>query len=280
MGNETNMENWAARERLKLIERAVWWRGWIGRPDLVEIFGISAAQASSDLQKYQELNPGALVYQMSRKRYEGAETMRCLLQEPRLEEAMAAFLGERVAVEAQGEVPGAGRVATVSPPRRKVDAHVERRIFLAVATGQKLEVNYHSVRSGGGETRVIVPRAFGHDGLRWHVRAWCGRNQCWLDFVLGRMASAGWPEAVTEELPADADWETFEELEYRVNPGLAEGQRQALEMDYGVDGKGILRIRCRKAMRQYVEAMLRVPPSGKRLPGHFVPSSSTEGSGE
>ena len=58
MGNETSVENWAARERLLLVERAAWWRGWIGRGDLVAMFGISPAQASSDLQKYQELNPG------------------------------------------------------------------------------------------------------------------------------------------------------------------------------------------------------------------------------
>lgn len=51
------------------------------RRDLVAAFGVSLAQASSDLQKYQELNPGALQYHMNRKRYEGAREMRWVLIE-------------------------------------------------------------------------------------------------------------------------------------------------------------------------------------------------------
>ncbi|GAA5481874.1 WYL domain-containing protein [Haloferula sargassicola] len=272
MGNATSMENWAARERLRLIERAVWWRGWIGRPDLVAMFGISSAQASSDLQKYQELNPGALNYQMSRKRYEGAEGMRCVLHEPRLEEGMAVFLGDKVAVGATAEFVGTGRVEMVKVPRRPVSAEVERRIFLAVCAGLRLEVNYHSVSSGRSGQRMIVPRAFAHDGLRWHVRAWCGRNGAWQDFVLGRISRASWPESVKEEPPVDESWETFETLQYRINPSLSAERRAALAMDYGVGKSGILKLRCRRAMRQYVEAMLRVPVETKRLPGHFVPA--------
>ena len=269
MGNETSMENWAARERLRLIERAVWWRGWIGRRDLVEIFGISAAQASSDLQKYQEVNPGALVYQMSRKRYEGAAEMRCVLHEPKLVEAMTAFLGEGAAVAASTDVGEGSRVAVVMPPKRKTSQDVERRVFLAVCGGLRLRVKYHSVRSGTNDLRWLVPRAFGHDGLRWHVRAWCEKNERWQDFVLGRMSSAYWPERVEGELPKDVEWEQIETLEYRINPQLSESQQSALAMDYGVGKSGVLKVKCRVAMRQYVEAMLRVPPSGKKLPGHF-----------
>ncbi|MCU0797370.1 MAG: helix-turn-helix domain containing protein, partial [Akkermansiaceae bacterium] len=114
MGNDTNMENWAARERLRWIERAVWWRGWVGRPDLAAMFGISAAQASSDLQRYQELNPGALAYHLGRKRYEGTEGMRCVMHEPSLVEAMNVFLGGGgVLTWPTGAVGGEGKVDVV-----------------------------------------------------------------------------------------------------------------------------------------------------------------------
>ena len=91
MGNRTNVESWAGRERMCFIERAAWWEGEVNRSDLAGVFGISAAQASSDLQAYQELNPGALAYNMSRKCYEGQEEMGCVLHEPRLEEAVGIF---------------------------------------------------------------------------------------------------------------------------------------------------------------------------------------------
>ena len=85
MGNATNPEQWAAQERLRFIEKSAFWRGTVNRPDLLAVFRISQAQSSADLQKYQELNPDSLVYNLNRKRYDGAESMTCVLHEPRWE---------------------------------------------------------------------------------------------------------------------------------------------------------------------------------------------------
>lgn len=274
MGNATNTENWAAQERLRAVECAAWWRGWVIRRDLSEVFGISTAQASSDLQKYQELNPGALVYHMSHKRYEGAEAMRCVLHEPRLEDAMALFLqGGAVAAATSWNVAAGGGSPVVDVarvPRRVVKGEVARAVFLAVSGKLNVKVRYFSVNSGTARWREIAPRAFGHDGLRWHVRAWDFDNEKWQDFVLGRMAGAKWPTACEVEPPVDKDWEREIVLSLKINPKLTEMARAAFAMDYGVGKSGVLKVRCREAMRQYVEAMLRVPADGKSLPAHFV----------
>lgn len=272
MGNETKIENWAAQERLRAVERALWWRGWIGRPDLVGVFGISAAQASSDLQKYLELNPGAMVYQMSRKRYEGTESMACMLHSPRLEEGMAAFLQQGgLGMISGGAIGNGPQISMVQPPKRKGLPEVERRVLLAVIQGKKLRVKYHSVRSGRDDWRWLAPHAFGHDGLRWHVRAWYHQGGHHGDFVLGRMSDAGWPEAMeSEDLPPpDEDWEAVEEHRYRINDSLSKERQAALQLDYGTGPDGILKITCRRAMAQYEEAMLRVPTAGE-LPAHFM----------
>ena len=87
MGNTSNREQWAVRERLAFIERVAWWRAAVNRSDVRDLFGISAAQASSDLQAYQELNPGVLVYNVRAKRYEAARKMICVMQVPQLAEA-------------------------------------------------------------------------------------------------------------------------------------------------------------------------------------------------
>ena len=120
MGNWNNEENWASRERLRCIERAMWWRGWVGRRDLVELFGISAAQASGDLQRYQELNPGALSYHTSRKRYEAAEGMVCRLHEPVFEEAVRHFLGAAAGTVRDAVVETAdSRISVIALPARR-----------------------------------------------------------------------------------------------------------------------------------------------------------------
>jgi len=270
MGNETNLENWAAQERLRTVERALWWRGWVGRADLSGLFGVSPAQASSDLQKYQELNPGVMLYQTNRKRYESAESMACVLHAPRLEEGMSAFLGQPgISTLASAPVANGPLVAVVRAPRREVSLEVERRVFLAVIQGKKLRVKYHSLRSGRSSWRWLAPHAFGHDGLRWHARAWCFESGEHRDFVLGRMSAAEWPVAMEEVPPRDDEWETFEELRFRINDSLTQDQQAALRLDYNTSSSGILKISSRRAMRQYVEAMLRVRVMDDP-PAHFV----------
>lgn len=267
MGNRSNREQWAGRERQGFIERAAWWRGMVNRGDLREVFGISAAQASADLQGYLELNPGALVYHLSRKRYEARPEMRCVLHVPQLEDAVRGIWGEGAPFAIQGGGGATGKVDVFSPPTRRAGEAVERRVFLAVDGGLRLRVKYWSVRGSSGAWREIGPRALGHDGYRWHVRAWCFGNGDFRDFVLSRIEEADWPGAAfTPPLPDDA-WERFAVLRLRANRELDEDGRKAIERDYGmVDGK--LEIRVRVAMREYFLAHLRVPAEEAR-PRHL-----------
>lgn len=70
MANLTNSDSWYPRCRLAWLERRAKERGSINRSDLIAEFGISPAQASSDLQTYHRLNPQALLYDLSSKRYQ------------------------------------------------------------------------------------------------------------------------------------------------------------------------------------------------------------------
>jgi hypothetical protein len=68
--NGTNPESWFPRCRLAWLERRAKSAGHIGRADIMDMFGVSPAQASSDLQAYLALNPESLNYHTGRKRYE------------------------------------------------------------------------------------------------------------------------------------------------------------------------------------------------------------------
>jgi hypothetical protein len=275
MGNETSLENWASRERLRMVEVFLWWRGWVGRGDLGEVFGISSAQASSDLQRYQELNPGAMGYQTSRKRYESSARMKCVLHEPRLPEGLS-LLEEGVG----GMVPqsqrlidgkaGSGRVAVVSLPKRGSQAAVERRLLLAAMGRRPVKVTYLSLSEGEVKPRVIVPHAFGWDGRRWHTRAWDQGHEDWRDYVLGRFDKASWPqEEAVEDLPKDEDWERLETIHLQVNPKLSEKAKAGIRLDYGLKDD-VLKLKVRTAMKPYLLAELFIEEGkAKELPRHF-----------
>lgn len=240
------------------IERTAWWRGAVNRGDLREVFGISAAQASADLQGYLELNPGALAYNLSTKRYEAQQAMRCVLHESRLEDAVRGVLG--------GSAPmggiSAAKVEVVATPQRRAPAEVERRVFLALDQGRRLEVKYWSVNSGGGRKREIAPHALGHDGLRWHVRAWCFENGDFRDFTLSRIEDAEWPGDNFTPPVADEQWEKEVPVVLRANRSLDEERRKAVERDFGMtDGR--LELRVREAMRGYLLAHLRMSDGGE-----------------
>lgn len=253
MGNVTNDENWAARERVRMTEVLLWWRGWIRRTDLIDYFGISPAQASSDLQRFLELNSTGVTYHTARKRYEAGETFSCVVHEPQWEEALSLLPGavpERRASSRATDSSAEAVVDSVQPLRRTIKENVQRRIYLALRGKQAVEVRYLSVNSSSRRWRKIVPRGFGWDGNRWHVRAWDAEAEQWKDFVLGRMEDCRWPTALSEEPPRDVDWETFVTLKIKPNRKLDKAAQDAIRLDFGMGNQG-LTLRVRKAMELY-----------------------------
>ena len=280
MGNVTNDENWAARARLREIEARLWWRGYVGRKELMEHFGMSPAQVSSDIQKYLKINAGVVVYHTSRKRYETLPAMKPVMHEPTLEEGLRLALGEEVhgtqrPVEGMCDL-AASPVSIVRMPRRAVDRDVQRFLLLAAAWGRKrtstwkVKVRYISVSSGSSGDRELVPRGFGFDGRRWHVRAYCLKSKDWRDFVLGRFEKVSWPTQA-EEVPEDDAWQQVETLTLTLNPELSEDQRKALRLDYGLQDDQLV-LEVRQAMRDYVLSNLRLNPpgDGPKRPQHFL----------
>lgn len=253
-------------ERLRFIERRAFWCGTVTRQDLAEVFGLSPAQASADLQKYQEMNAGALVYNLRKKRYEGAKRMKPALHEPRLEEALAQFVsgaGEAAVAlsllreSATGE-GAASVVDRVVLPVRSAPLEVQRRVFLALREGWRVRVKYLSVNSASHEWRWLHPGAFAHDGSRWHVRAWCEAREAWQDFNLSRMPEADWPVEGEAEPPPDEVWNRWVTLTLRPHHALKPEARAAVAFDYNmVDGQ--LELRVREALVDYLRARLLLP---------------------
>lgn len=267
MGNTTNKENWAASERLNAIERAAWWRGWVSRKDLVQIFGVSLAQASSDLQKYHELNPGVLHYHMSRKRYEVLHEMRCVVHQPRIEEGVRSFLGAGNMVMVTGNVQSNELCDVVELPLRQAADRVQRWLMVALSWKRSVKVRYFSMSGEKSSWRVIVPHAFAHNGYRWHVRAWCTEHQEYRDFVLSRIEDVKIPEAWNETLPEDAAWTKEVTVELKPHSALSPERKQVVELDYGLKQGETLKLQVREAMRGYVLAHFGIHDLD--LPQHF-----------
>lgn len=267
-------------ERMRFIERSAYWRGTVNRQDLARVFGLSMAQASADLQRYQQENPGALVYNLNRKRYEGAEGMTVRFTTPVLEEAMALFLNGGAEALGTGTIMGrpaglvpaeaSAQVQVVKMPMRRAAPEVERRVFLAVLRGWRLRVRYLSVNSGTDDWRWIWPGVFAHDGNRWHIRAWCEQRGAWADFTLSRIAEADWPGPGETPPPPDGAAERTESLKLRAHRDLGAKQREAVERDFAMND-GVLEVRVSGLVADYLRARL-----GMRLADGTAPAPLVE----
>lgn len=262
MGNASNPEQWAAKERLRFIERSAWWRGVIRRQDVSDVFGVGAAQVSADFQKYLELNPGSLVYSLNRKRYEGSAAMTRMLEDSTLEEAISQFLDRagKLPVTGREERPQSAQVDWLTLPERRAVPRVERAVFQAVLHGQRVEVLYAAGHGKSRAWRKIMPHALAWSGHRWHARAWCLKNLDYRDFVLGRMEEAHWPEKAEPVTLRDEAWETMITVEVKPHPDLDKEKQAAVAAEFRME-RHRLKLPVRQAMVQYLETALGLTPT-------------------
>jgi hypothetical protein len=61
--------NWFTEQRQKWIAETIGIFGFINREHIQRKFGVSTPQASYDLKEFQRRNPGAVTYDIHRKRY-------------------------------------------------------------------------------------------------------------------------------------------------------------------------------------------------------------------
>ncbi len=249
---------WAARQRLRFIENCAWWKGVINRTDVVDYFGISMAQASSDIQSYLEVNPDCVIYNLRLKRYETADDMRCRLAPPNLAEGVALFLGGGYNALCGGGAASSEPTAGVSvflPPSGGGIEVVERRAFLAIVNGYRIRMRYMDPETEEEDWRRIRPHAIAFNGRTWHLRAWCERSDDYLDFALNRVLEIEWAREIMGLPRPDEEWDEWITLKVRARKGLDPKRKRTAEVEYGLP-KGGLKLNVRKAMEPYVRERL------------------------
>lgn len=235
--------SWSVEQRLEFIEFRLFWYGGVNRADISGEFGVSIPQASKDLTRYQEICSGNVRYDASEKHYKTTDQFkpRFISLDP------DAFLRGLIGGKSDSSAPLSAEICAV--PHRKVDPHTLRRLIGAIRSGASVELQYQSMSANKPtlEWRWISPHAFGSDGLRWHVRAYCHQDRKFKDFLLSRCANAR-GSSPSEAVPGDdRHWNDAFEVELEPNPRLSENQKAAVETDFCME-EGCARIRVRRAM--------------------------------
>ncbi|MCG9125204.1 WYL domain-containing protein [Laribacter hongkongensis] len=258
---------WGPEKRLEFIDFRLRWDGRLNRGDISDFFGISTPQASLDIARYLEMAPDNAWYDRSERSYIATEAFRPLFPSSQPQKYLSDLLAQANGIFEQNVsfLGWAPPVAVAPTPARMLSAGTLIALLGAMRRGRALEMTYQSMTSPAPKKRLVSPKAFGHDGHRWHVRVYCHVENGYRDFVLARILSLGTDQAAPFTPPTDHDWETPVTLVLAPNPGLPEAHQRVIELDYGMEN-GELRFQCRRALLLYVVRNLGLDEAEEKSP--------------
>ena len=252
MGTAKADLRWGVERRLEFIEFRLFWEGHVNRGDLMDAFGVSVNQASTDLNRYIGMAPDNMVYDKSARAYIRGAKFAPLFLTPDASRYLSQLrsIADGILDRADawiGQFPSYDAAPT---PVRGVDAMTLRAVIAAIRRSEAIEIRYQSLSRPEPRWRWIAPHAIGFDGFRWHIRAFCLTDQSFKDFLLSRIIDTRGTKPSDVGADGDADWNEQVTLEIGPHPELSDTQQKVIALDYGMRG-GKAKIPVRKALLYY-----------------------------
>lgn len=246
MNDDRASLRWGVERRLEFIEFRLFWEGHVNRSDLVDAFGISVQQASTDLNRYLGMAPNNMAYDKSAKAYVRGPDFSPVFLQPDANRYLShlRLVSEGILVPSETWISQLPPLAATPHLARSVNAKILRAVVAAIRRREALEIHYQSLSHPEPRWRWISPYAIGFDGFRWHARAYCQSDGAFKDFVLSRILKTRGVRAAELDPMTDADWQDEVVLEIGPHPALSPSQKEVIGLDYGmVDGKAEIRVR-------------------------------------
>lgn len=240
---------WGVEQRLEFIEFRLFWEGHVNRSDLMDQFGVSVNQASTDLNRYIGFAPANMVYDKSARTYVRGSAFQPQFLEPDASRYLAQLrsVAENILDREDSWIANLPYFASAPTPVRGVDPVTLRSVVGAIRRSEEIEIRYQSLSSPDPRWRWIAPHAIAFDGFRWHARAFCRTDARFKDFLLSRMIEIRGSRESGTSADDDLDWNSEVIFEVAPHPELSETQAKVIALDYGMRG-GSAKIKVRRAL--------------------------------
>ncbi|MDB2667647.1 WYL domain-containing protein [Luminiphilus sp.] len=259
ISSHTN-QRWEQILRYRYIELITLWEGKLTTRQLCETFGIGRQQANKDLSSYRRaLTQGDLIYDATAKHYLPSSNFKPILTQGLASEYLQLAAQQSDVQRILGHLPvAAAAVEVVSAPSRELPPSLLRPIIQAITDCRRIDVDYVSLNNPDREGRIVVPHTLVWTGYRWHVRAWCEKNQDFRDFVLSRFrGEADLMDSSERNASEDNDWQQRVTLQVEPDPRLRVDQREVIAHDYNMEN-GRLLLTTRAKLAPYLLQLLNV----------------------
>lgn len=238
------------------IEIIIQWEGRLTLQHLQQEFGFGRSKAKKLLNEYLELQPSNLTYDASLKGHKPSNCFTPAFTQGHIDEYCRSELSDVIGIQ------------LLEAPLRNIDPNLIRPILRAIRNQQRIDIGYQSLSSPDYESRIISPHSLVFDGLRYHVRAHCEKNNAYRDFVLSRFCFES--EALKPEFEGpsefgkeqDSEWNTQLVLSIEPDNRLNEQQQRIIGLDYQMQqneqGPWTREIPVRAALARYLLQRLRL----------------------
>lgn len=245
------MMSYKVDERFIFIENILCWEGRINTRHLREKYQLSQATAQKVLKQYQQMFPSNLTYNASEKAFIVSDPFTVIDQPVCFSDYLTSTLSK-------GHSLVDSPFFEVDAPLRNINPLQIRPILRAIREKLAIDIGYISLANPDYLDRIIQPHSLIFDGLRWHVRAYCNKNQDFRDFSLSRFnGDAVFEGKATHPAAVDKKWNTFVDVVIEPDPRFSELQKKIIEKDYQMEkGKKILSVRA--ALAHYLLKRLNI----------------------
>ena len=259
---------WDLLLRYRFIEIISYWEGRLTANHLMDAFKIGRQQASKDINWYKRQYPDNLDYDLQLKGHIPTEAFKPMFTRGSADEYLQILQANEDLSQHYANAfmhPTATHI--MRPPTRGISPDILRPVIQACREQRRLDINYISLSTPEQpDGRLICPHTLVNNGFRWHVRAYCEKNQDYRDFVLSRIQ--GVPDVENKAryfVNGDDRWNTQVDLVIVPHRELSRAQQHVIESDYSmVDGQ--LVIKTRAALVEYTLQILRIDKQSNLRP--------------
>ncbi|MEZ5936094.1 MAG: WYL domain-containing protein [Alphaproteobacteria bacterium] len=248
VGAEKADLRWGVERRLEFIEFRLFWEEHVNRGDLIDAFGVSANQASTNLNRHIGMASNNITYDKSARTYIRGTTFQPLLPKPDASRYLSQLrsVADGILDKADAWIGESPSYDAAPPPVRGINAKTLRSVIIAIRRSEAIQVRYQSLSRPVPRRRWIAPHAIGFDGFRWHTRAFCLTDRSFKDFLLSWVIETRGTKPSEVGADGDAYWNKQLTLDIAPHPGLSHMQQKVIALHYGMRG-GKTKIPVRKA---------------------------------
>lgn len=255
VSTEKSADSFQERAYFNAIENFALWEGRVNTTHLQTLFDIGRQKASDILAHYRSYYPDNLVYDASLKGHKPTPDFVGHYSNGHIDDYSQLLANSGHADYLPVFEAG---FCQLEAPLRNISPALVQPIIRAIRAQQRIDIGYTSLSSPEYEGRIISPHCLVFDGIRWHVRAYCEKNQSFRDFVLSRFnGEVEFEGEATKTAEHDVLWNTWLDVVIQPDPRLSPAKRRLLELDYQMtEGKRVIPVRA--ALLMYLTQRLRL----------------------